>query len=91
VQNGTLAELRGQTRTSIHVTLAKVPTVAQLTGFHNAHLDGNRLTASVDSADVGNAMTTLAPFGITALTVEPPSLESLFLRLYEEPSDRAAR
>ncbi|HEY4153339.1 MAG TPA: ABC transporter ATP-binding protein [Pseudolysinimonas sp.] len=91
VQNGTLAELRGQTRTSIHVTLARVPTTAQLAGFHDALFDGNRVTASVDSTDVGDAMTTLAPFGITALTVEPPSLESLFLRLYEEPTDGAGR
>ena len=34
-------------------------------------------------------MTALVPYGLTALTVEPPSLESLFLRLYEdETSDQ---
>ena len=29
-------------------------------------------------------MTALVPYGLTSLTVEPPSLESLFLRLYED-------
>jgi ABC-2 type transport system ATP-binding protein len=33
---------------------------------------------------VGDAMARLAPYGIVALTVEPPSLESLFLDLYED-------
>lgn len=28
-------------------------------------------------------MTVLAPYGLSALTVEPPSLESLFLGLYD--------
>jgi ABC-2 type transport system ATP-binding protein len=32
-------------------------------------------------------MTLLAPYGLSALTVEPPSLESLFLRLYEADED----
>lgn len=36
----------------------------------------------------GDAMTLLAPYGLATLTVEPPSLESLFLRLYEGEGDR---
>lgn len=83
VETGTLADLRGHTRTSIHATLDRVPELAALGGFHDVHLDGVRLTATVDSSKVGEAMNVLAPFGIAGLTVEPPSLESLFLRLYE--------
>jgi len=37
-------------------------------------------------------MELLAPYGIASLTVEPPSLESLFLRLYGDDADeRSAR
>jgi ABC-2 type transport system ATP-binding protein len=83
VQTGTLAELRGHTRTSIHAILDRAPTPEQLTRFADVHLDGNRLTATVDSNRIGEAMSTLTPLGLTSLTVEPPSLESLFLRLYD--------
>lgn len=83
VETGTLSELQGQARTSIHATLKRVPTAAELSSLHNVHIDGHRLTATADANKVGDAMTLLAPYGLATLTVEPPSLESLFLRLYE--------
>ena len=58
--------------------------------LHDVHLEGARLIATVDSALIGEAMALLTPHGITSLTVEPPSLESLFLRLYEDQSSTAA-
>ncbi|UZN03651.1 ABC transporter ATP-binding protein [Cellulomonas sp. S1-8] len=82
VQSGTLTDLRGQTRTTIHATLTRAPDAAALGTLGSTHLDGDRLVATVDSAHVGDAMATLTPYGITTLTVAPPSLESLFLRLY---------
>ena len=84
VQEGTLAELRGQTRTTIHAELSVVPPDEVLVGLHDVHVDGSRLRATVDSLRIGEAMAALTPLGITSLTVEPPSLESLFLRLYDE-------
>jgi ABC-2 type transport system ATP-binding protein len=90
VQNGTLDELRGQTRTTIHATLERAPDVDRLSVLHDVHLDGTRLTATVESARVGTAVEALAPYGFAALTVAPPSLESLFLRLYDEPPDDVA-
>ncbi|WP_407075416.1 ABC transporter ATP-binding protein [Parafrigoribacterium humi] len=83
VENGTLAELRGHTRTSIRAVLDRLPSSAELANFHDVHLDGDRLSATVDSNRIGEAMSMLTPYGIAALTVEPPSLESLFLRLYD--------
>ncbi|QZY51968.1 ABC transporter ATP-binding protein [Leucobacter tenebrionis] len=83
VETGTLAELQGQARTSIHATLERVPRPAELASLHDVRLDGNRLTATADANRVGEAMTLLAPYGLVSLTVEPPSLESLFLRLYD--------
>lgn len=83
VQNGTLADLQKGALSTIHATFAQPIAGSALQGLTDVHIDGSRLTASVDAAQVGEAMTRLTPLGITALTVEPPSLESLFLRLYE--------
>ncbi len=89
VETGTLTELQDQARTSIHATLDRVPETTALSSLHDVHLDGNRLTATADASRVGDAMTLLAPYGLASLTVEPPSLESLFLRLYENDPDAA--
>ncbi len=93
VRSGTLADLRGQTRTTIHATLARAPGHDELAGLGDVRVDGDRLTATVESTRVGAAMALLTPLGLTSLTVAPPSLESLFLRLYgddERASDEAA-
>lgn len=87
VETGTLADLQGQALTSIHATLERVPDVSELAALHEVHLDGNRLVASTEAGHVGEAMTLLAPYGLASLTVEPPSLESLFLRLYDNDAD----
>jgi len=87
VSSGTLGELRGQARTTIRAELAVVPRLDELALLHDVDLSGHRLTASVDADRIGAAMELLTPFGLAGLTVEPPSLESLFLRLYDD--DRA--
>ncbi|CAM2835856.1 ABC transporter ATP-binding protein [Skermania piniformis] len=83
VETGTLNELRGHTRTSIRADVTTIPDTSRLPVLHDATLDGNRLTATVDSDRIGEAMAALVPCGLQSLTVEPPSLESLFLRLYD--------
>jgi ABC-2 type transport system ATP-binding protein len=87
VETGTLAALRGQARTSIRASLDRIPERSALADLHDVHLEHGRLTATVDADGIGKAMTLLAPYGLSALTVEPPSLESLFLRLYEADED----
>lgn len=89
VETGTLAQIRGNARTSIHATLTRVPPADALGGLHDVHLDGATLTATADADGIGAAMEALTPYGIEALTVAPPSLESLFLRLYESDGDTA--
>jgi len=89
VETGTLNELRGKARSTVHATLTTVPQPAQLAGFQDVHIDGDRLAATVDSARVGEAMAALTPLGLTSLTVEPPSLEALFLKFYD--ADEAQR
>lgn len=82
VETGPLSELRNGARSTIHVAMERVPDAGDLTGLADVMIDGDRMTASVESSRVGEAMTMLVPYGITSLTVEPPSLESLFLRFY---------
>jgi ABC-2 type transport system ATP-binding protein len=86
VQTGTLADLRAQTRTTIHARLVRGLDGQAPAIFHDLRLDGDSLTATVESSRIGEVMTILTPLGIEALTVAPPSLESLFLRLYETPA-----
>ncbi|GAA3934721.1 ABC transporter ATP-binding protein [Microbacterium soli] len=90
VETGTLGEMRAQARTTIRARLERIPVAADLASLHDVHLDGGRLTATADADRIGDAMTLLAPYGLASLTVEPPSLESLFLRLYENDADAAA-
>lgn len=87
VETGTLDQLRGHARTTIHATLKSVPAGEHLAALHDAKIDGNKLTATVDTDHIDEAMAALAPYGFVALDVAPPSLESLFLRLYEEADD----
>jgi ABC-2 type transport system ATP-binding protein len=87
VEEGTLADLRGHTRTTIHAVLKRQPGAEELAGFRDLHIDGSQLEGTVDSDRIGEAMSLLSPFGFTSLRVEPPSLESLFLQLYETTAE----
>ena len=53
-------------------------------------VDARSLSATVDSSRIGEAMALLTAHGITSLTVAPPSLESLFLRLYGDDAEDGA-
>jgi ABC-2 type transport system ATP-binding protein len=85
VQTGTLTDLRAQTRTTIHARLERGLDGQAPSLLHDVRADGGSLTASVDSSRIGEAMALLTPLGFQALTVAPPSLENLFLRLYDAP------
>ncbi|MEO9328985.1 ABC transporter ATP-binding protein [Gordonia aurantiaca] len=84
VETGTLTDLRGHTRTAIRAELDTIPSAERLGDFHDLHVERHRLTATVDSDRVGTAMEVLTAHGLRSLTVAPPSLESLFLRLYDD-------
>lgn len=88
VRTGSLAELRGHARTAIDATLTRLPAPRELDMLRDRNilrvvqLDGDRLSATAETGRIGEAMAFLAPYGLSSLTVEPPSLESLFLELY---------
>ncbi|MBX3116795.1 MAG: ABC transporter ATP-binding protein [Cryobacterium sp.] len=90
VETGTLAQLRGKARTTIHVTFTRVPEAGMLSSLHDVRIDGSKLTATADADKIGEAMKILTGYGLESLTVEPPSLESLFRRFYEGDEVEAA-
>ncbi|MET0133675.1 MAG: ABC transporter ATP-binding protein [Kibdelosporangium sp.] len=85
VETGTLSELRHLTRTSIQAELATPPAgLAELPGVHD--LTARELTVKfeVDTAELDGALKHLTTFGVRSLTSQPPTLEELFLRHYED-------
>ena len=81
VQTGTLEQLQGQVRTTVTASLMHLP--GELRFLHDVVLDGGQLSATVDRAQLNEAMAELSQYGMTELSVVPPSLEHLFLRHYE--------
>jgi ABC-2 type transport system ATP-binding protein len=85
VETGTLADLRHLTRTSIQAELAASPNgIAQLPGIHDLDIQGNRVRCEVDTAQLEAVMRQLSASGIKSLVAQPPTLEELFLRHYED-------
>lgn len=83
VKTGTLEELRSHAKTTIRARLARVPKddLYPWPGYTTAH--ESLLTVETESESVGSTVTALSQFGLESLSVEPPTLESLFLDLYE--------
>ncbi|TCO34022.1 ABC-2 type transport system ATP-binding protein [Kribbella steppae] len=91
VESGTLSDLRHLTRTSIHAELAGSPNgLASLPGVHDLDVEGNRVRCEVDTAQLDAVMRQLSASGIKSLVAQPPTLEELFLRHYEEESEPMA-
>jgi ABC-2 type transport system ATP-binding protein len=91
VETGTLSDLRHLTRTSIHAELAGSPNgLASLPGVHDLDVEGNRVRCEVDTAQLDAVMRQLSASGIKSLVAQPPTLEELFLRHYEEDAEPMA-
>jgi ABC-2 type transport system ATP-binding protein len=85
VETGSLADLRHLTRTSIAVELASPPDgLATLPGVHTCDVDGTRVRLEVDTDKLDEVLTHLTKAGVRSLTSQPPTLEELFLRHYED-------
>ncbi|MEU4196307.1 ABC transporter ATP-binding protein [Kribbella sp. NPDC026611] len=84
VESGTLSELRHLTRTSIQAELVgPMNGLAQLTGVHDLREDDGRVRFDVDTDELNPVLKRLTEIGVRSLVSQPPSLEELFLRLYE--------
>jgi ABC-2 type transport system ATP-binding protein len=88
VESGTLAELRHLTRTSVTAELASPPDgLGGLAGVHDLEVDGTRVRLQVEPAGLDGVLRQLTAVGVRSLVSQPPTLEELFLRHYD---DRAA-
>ncbi|MGA9278378.1 ATP-binding cassette domain-containing protein [Ilumatobacter sp.] len=84
VQEGTLADLRSSTRTSITVaTDETVDGLDSMAGVHAVSVDGAELEFQVDTTSLDAVMRHLSSFGIRSLVSQPPTLEELFLSDYQ--------
>ncbi|SDF31928.1 ABC-2 type transport system ATP-binding protein [Lentzea fradiae] len=85
VETGTLADLRHLTRTSISAELVSPPDgLASLDGVHDLVAEGHRVRFEVDSDRIGPVLARLVAAGVRTLTSQPPTLEELFLRHYQD-------
>jgi len=85
VEAGSLSEMRRLTRTSIRAETAEPPEgIESLAGVHGVRREGNRVSLTVDTAELRPTMDWLAARGLVSLVSQPPTLEDLFLRRYEE-------
>jgi len=90
VESGALSELRHLTRTSIQAELVgPMNGLAELKGVHDLQLeDGQRVRFDVDTDEINPVLRRLAEVGVRSLVSQPPTLEELFLRLYEPEGSR---
>jgi ABC-2 type transport system ATP-binding protein len=89
VESGTLSELRHLTRTSIQAELVgPMDGLAQLSGVHDLQVDDGRVRFDVDTDELNPVLRRLTEIGVRSLVSQPPSLEELFLRLYEPEAVR---
>ncbi|ONI85005.1 ABC transporter ATP-binding protein [Saccharothrix sp. ALI-22-I] len=85
VETGTLGDLRHLTRTSVSAELVGAPNgLAGLPGVHDLEVAGRRVKFEVDTDHLDTALRALVGSGVRTLTSQPPTLEELFLRHYED-------
>ena len=92
VEAGTLAELRHLTRTEISFAGDGIGT-AQLDAIPGAHdlaVDGARVRFTADSDAMPEVLASLASLRAKGVTVNPPSLEELFMRHYHDELEQPA-
>ncbi|MFE2752113.1 ATP-binding cassette domain-containing protein [Actinosynnema sp. NPDC059335] len=90
VESGTLADLRHLTRTSVAAELVDAPEgLADLPGVHDLVVEGRRVRFEVDTDHLDTALRALVRGGVRTLTSQPPTLEELFLRHYEDVAEGA--
>ena len=92
VETGTLAELRHLTRTEISFAGDGIGT-AQLDAIPGAHdlaVDGARVRFTADSDAMPEVLASLASLRAKGVTVNPPSLEELFMRHYHDELEQPA-
>jgi ABC-2 type transport system ATP-binding protein len=85
VESGTLGAMRQLTRTAVVAQTERgVDGLASLPGVHGLEVHGDTVHFDVETAQLGVALRHLVDAGVRSLVSNPPTLEELFLRHYEE-------
>lgn len=85
VESGTLAELRHLSMTTISADLSKAPSgLETIPGVNDLVIDGTKVRFDADPDSIDSAIRVLSGAGIKSLISQPPTLEELFMRHYEE-------
>ncbi|HPL99895.1 MAG TPA: ABC transporter ATP-binding protein, partial [Bacillota bacterium] len=80
VESGTISQLRHLTRSTVNVETGTAAIgLGKLYGVYDMSRKGLKYSFSVDSDAMTKVMEMLLPLEIKSLTVEPPSLEELFM------------
>ncbi len=83
--SGSLAELRHLTRPTMSIdTKRPVTDLVNLPGIYNAKIEGTHAEFEIDAEALDGILRRLTHYGVEHLTSTPPSLESLFLRHYDD-------
>jgi ABC-2 type transport system ATP-binding protein len=83
VEQGSLADLRHLTRTTISAEVSgPAGTLAEHPGVHDLAVSDGHVSFDVDSDHLGAAVRQLSELGLRSMTSRPPTLEQLFLRHY---------
>lgn len=84
VESGTLAELRHLTRTHVSAILKKDASVLQtFKGIYDFDAEGQHISFSLDNESMPAVLEQIAALEPIGLTINPPSLEDLFLSHYK--------
>lgn len=84
VESGSLAQLHHLTRTRVSTVLKKEASeLNQFDGIHDIYIDGKHVTFSLDNEVMATVLARIAALEPVSLTVNPPSLEDLFLSHYK--------
>lgn len=92
VDSGALSDMRHLTRIKMVVqTINPTTNLHKIPGIHNATLQDGEWHFAADAEAMDAVMQFLVPFGIKALTAEPPTLEELFMQHYSADTQKEGR
>lgn len=91
VESGTLADLRHLTRTHVSAVLTKDASgLKAVEGIHDIQIDGKRVAFSLDNNKLPVVLERISALEPVGLTLNPPSLEDLFLSHYKNTDGKVS-
>ncbi len=90
IESGTLTELRHLTRSTVTASLSTdTQSLSSLPAVHDFTATGDEVMFRVDDSQINTVLPTLAQLEARNITINPPSLEELFLRHYGDESPQS--